>query len=238
MSSIPKTIHYCWFGKSKLPIDSVRCIKSWRDKCPNYTIKRWDETNFDVSKSAFCKSAYEAGAWAFVSDYARLKVIYEHGGIYLDTDVELLRTLDSLLDLPAYFGVDQQKGLCNTGLGFGAEPFNPVVREMLEVYEHLDFRIEDKASLACPMLNHSVLVKRGYKPVNGIYDLGDASIFPSTYFDPIAPGANSKNLRTESSYSIHHYANSWNSKRDALRRQIISIIGVERVHKIKGLFNE
>lgn len=93
---IPKVIHYCWFGNNPLPNDVKKCIKSWEKYCPDYEIKRWDEHNFDVYQNEFIKSAYDAKAWAFVSDYARLKIIYDEGGIYLDTDVELQKNLDGL----------------------------------------------------------------------------------------------------------------------------------------------
>lgn len=86
---IPKIIHYCWFGGKELPIEVKKCIASWRKMCPDYEIIRWDESNFDVGQHPFVREAYKAKVWAFVSDYARLKVVYDNGGIYLDTDVEL-----------------------------------------------------------------------------------------------------------------------------------------------------
>ena len=95
---IPKVIHYCWFGGKPLPKTARKCLSSWKKMCPDYEIKRWDESNFDVNQNRFISTAYEAGAWAFVSDWARLKIIYDNGGIYLDTDIELLKTLDGLLD--------------------------------------------------------------------------------------------------------------------------------------------
>ena len=93
---IPKVIHYCWFGNNPLPFEVKKCIDSWKKICPDYEIKRWDETNFDVYQNDFIKSAYGSKAWAFVSDYARLKIVYDEGGIYLDTDVELKKSLDEL----------------------------------------------------------------------------------------------------------------------------------------------
>lgn len=95
---IPKIIHYCWFGGNSLPSDVLKCIKTWEKYCPDYEIKRWDESNFDVNSHPFIKAAYESKAWAFVSDYARLKVVYENGGIYLDTDVELLKNLGFFIE--------------------------------------------------------------------------------------------------------------------------------------------
>ena len=117
---IPKIIHYCWFGGNPLPMDVKKCIESWKEKCPDYEIKCWDESNFDVNAHPFTKAAYEAKAWAFVSDYARLRVVYDNGGIYLDTDVELLKNIDFLLPYEGYIGVQQAGCYCTTGLGFGA----------------------------------------------------------------------------------------------------------------------
>lgn len=115
---IPKMIHYCWFGGKPLPKDVLDCIKTWEKYCPDYEIKRWDESNFDVNSHPFMKAAYEAKAWAFVSDYARLKVVYDNGGIYLDTDVELLKKPDFLLENQCYIGIQQPESLCTTGLWF------------------------------------------------------------------------------------------------------------------------
>ena len=108
--SIPKVLHYCWFGGAPKPKNIQNCIRSWKKYCPDYAIIEWNEQNFDVSQSLYTRQAYDARRWAFVADYARLKILYEQGGIYMDTDVELLRPLDDLgvsglLRLPA-----QQRG--------------------------------------------------------------------------------------------------------------------------------
>ena len=118
---IPKVIHYCWFGGNPLPPDARRCIASWKKHCPDYEIRQWNETNFDISAHPFMRAAWEAKAWAFVSDYARLQVVYTHGGIYLDTDVELKQSLDGLLAHSCYVGLQQVGPLVATGLGFGAQ---------------------------------------------------------------------------------------------------------------------
>ena len=102
--SIPKVLHYCWFGGASKPKNIQNCIRSWKKYCPDYEIIEWNEQNFDVSQSLYTRQAYDARRWAFVADYARLKILYEQGGIYMDTDVELLRPLDDLLAYPAFFG--------------------------------------------------------------------------------------------------------------------------------------
>ena len=139
---IPKVIHYCWFGGKALPHTARKCLASWKKVCPSYAIKRWDENNFDVHQHPFISSAYEAGAWAFVSDWARLKILYENGGIYLDTDVQLIKTLDTLLENCSFFGIQQCKNLCNTGLGFGCVQGSKVVDDMIHEYDDLTFAWE------------------------------------------------------------------------------------------------
>lgn len=234
---IPKTIHYCWFGGKALPYEVKACIRSWEKHCQGYRIVRWDESNFDVSSHPFCKSAYEDGAWAFVSDYARLKVVYDHGGIYLDTDVEVVKSLDPLLDHACFFGVQQEKHVCNTGLGFGAEAGNPVVCEMLKKYDMVRYDPARKKDLACPILNTEAIASLGYsydeKPVS-VYG---ALVYPPPYFDPISPGSKGKNLLCNQTYSIHHYSNSWGTKKDAFRRKLIRFIGSERVARIKEIIH-
>ena len=93
---IPKMIHYCWFGGNPLPDEVKKYMETWKKYCPDYEIKEWNERNFDVNQNQYCSEAYEAKKWAFVSDYARLKILYEHGGIYMDTDVEVCKPLDHL----------------------------------------------------------------------------------------------------------------------------------------------
>ena len=116
---IPKVIHYCWFGHNPLPERYKEWIKSWKRYCPDYEIVEWNESNYDVTKHPYMRAAYDAKKWGFVSDYARLDIIYENGGIYLDTDVELVKNLDELLYQEGFAGVDSS-GRLSTGLGFGA----------------------------------------------------------------------------------------------------------------------
>ena len=104
--SIPKIIHYCWFGGGTISPENRKCMESWEKYCPDYKIIEWNEQNFDISKNRYVQQAYEAKKYAFVSDYARLAVVYEHGGIYLDTDVELVRPLDELLEHKGFIGME------------------------------------------------------------------------------------------------------------------------------------
>ena len=140
--SIPKVLHYCWFGGAPKPKNIQNCIRSWKKYCPDYEIIEWNEQNFDVSQSLYTRQAYDARRWAFVADYARLKILYEQGGIYMDTDVELLRPLDDLLAYPAFFGFQHNNEVA-TGLGFGAEARSPVVKALLDDYDGLPFLLPD-----------------------------------------------------------------------------------------------
>ena len=229
---IPKVIHYCWFGGKKIPAEFRRYMKSWRKFCPDYEVKEWNESNFDVFAHPFTKSAYEAKAWAFVSDYARLKVVYEHGGIYLDTDVELLRNLDFLLENECYVGIGQSEMLCAAGLGYGAVKGNAVVAKMLAQYDGLLYRASGREAILSPKLNHAVIESLGYRQSEEPVRIGGALILPRRFFDPIAPG-NSENLLCADSVSIHHYSATWMPLQTRLRRKLINAVGMERVQKLK-----
>lgn len=232
---IPKVIHYCWFGGKPLPRTARKCLASWKKMCPDYEIKRWDETNFDVSQHPFIKSAYEAGAWAFVSDWARLKIVYDEGGVYLDTDVELIKPLDDLLESNScYIGVQQDGRLCSTGLGFGAVKASPVVLKMLSMYDGQVFAWQRAGLLACPKSNDAVVRAMGYSGdgMGCIERLNGLAVYPCRYFDPIAPG-NLQNLMCEDTVSISLYANSWGSKSARLRRLVVNALGPQKADSIK-----
>lgn len=232
---IPKIIHYCWFGGKPLPRMARRCISSWKRMCPDYKIIRWDETNFDVHQSSFVSTAYDAGAWAFVSDWVRLKVVHDFGGVYLDTDVELIKPLDELLDNSCYIGVQQPARLCTTGLGFGACKESPVVREMLAQYDGLKFTWHDSRQLACPYLNDRVVRAHGYigDGTGEIAHLDGVTVYPCRYFDPISTG-DSLNLMSDATISKSLYAHSWGTGKEKLRRVLVNLIGTETAQKIKS----
>lgn len=150
---IPKRIHYCWFGGNEKSALILRCIDSWKHLLPDYEIVEWNETNFDLTFSPFALAAYDEKKWAFVSDVARLKIVYDHGGIYLDTDVELFSSMsDRYLENNAFFFFDNIEYL-NTGIGFGAEANSPIIRKLLEDYNERKFDFNNLKQLACPHLN-------------------------------------------------------------------------------------
>lgn len=232
---IPKVIHYCWFGGKPLPKEVEKYIKSWRLFCPDYKIIQWNESNFDINCHDFVRDAYYAKSWAFVSDYARLKIIYENGGIYLDTDVELLKNLDFLLDNRCYFGIQQGEHLCNTGIGFGAEEGNPVILKMLSLYDEIKFDIERKNGISCPRLNNSVIKAMGYEYTDQPKVILNTLILPCRFFDPYSTG-NSKNLLCEDTVSIHHYTASWLPVSIRIKRKIANLLGIKNIQKLKHIY--
>ena len=231
---IPKVIHYCWFGGKNIPAEVKKCIRSWEKYCPNYKIIRWDETNIDVNCHPFMKAAYEAKAWAFVSDYARLKIVYENGGIYLDTDVELLKSLDVLLENKCFLGIQQSEKLCATGLGFGAVKASSVIFRLLQIYDEVRYSSDKQIEIACPYLNTKVLREVNYHYTDEIWKNEEMTVYPCRYFDPLAPG-DSKNLMCNDTISIHHYSMTWLSKKKQIKRRLICFLGEQRIDKIKNI---
>ena len=136
---IPKHIHYFWFGNSEIPDEFKRNIETWHKYCPDYEITGWNESNYDITKNKYMNQAYEEKKWGFVPDYARLDVIYTYGGIYLDTDVEVIRPLDELLKCDMFCGFESSYNV-NFGQGFGAVKQHPIIKKMLELYDELEFK--------------------------------------------------------------------------------------------------
>lgn len=221
---IPKTIHYCWFGEKPLPELAKKCIESWKKYCPDYEIIRWDETNYDVHKNQFVEQAYQNSKWAFLTDYVRLDVVYEMGGIYLDTDVELIKPLDSLLELQCYMGMEQP-GRVNTGLGFGAEKHHPFILENKRVYEDNNFsQSEGKFKPpVCVEITTNLFDQDEIKNASRIQNARSVTVFPTEYFCPQAMGSNRINI-TKNTFSIHYFTASWKSKPDMLMFKIGLII--------------
>ena len=217
---IPKKIHYCWFGGNELDDISKKCIESWRKFCPEYEIVEWNESNFPYDKNSFTKDAYECKKWAFVSDYARLYIIYNNGGIYLDTDVELIKSLDDLLEEKCFLGVEKGSGCVATGLGFGAEKNNSIIKELLDEYENVKFDADNTYNFLCPELNTNPLYKYDFEiGSERVLKLDNCTIYPSEYFCPV----NYKSLEcdiTDNTYSIHHYAASWQTEKKRELTQI------------------
>lgn len=206
---IPKKIHCFWFGKNAIPPMEQRCMDSWKKICQDYEIILWNEDNYDISKNLYMKQAYEAGQWSFASDYARLDVIYQYGGIYLDTDVEVLKPLDPLLYLPGFMGFESKK-LVATGLGFGAVKGCRLIKRLRDDYESRRFIKEDGSYdlMACPFPQTNLLEAIGLKLDNRMQVLEDVAVLPAECFSP------DNNLIphiTENTFSFHYFSGSWTS---------------------------
>lgn len=223
---IPKKIHYCWFGKGDKPKLAEKCIASWKKYCPDYEIVEWNEDNFDVNLNAYTKMCYEQKKYAFLSDYVRLLVISKHGGIYFDTDVEAVKSLDELLKYEAFFGFETSEYV-NTGEGFGAVAGNVIVKQMMKKYEPL---LDGKhGEVGCPHLNTDALLKFGLKQNGETQQLENGIVFSKEYFNPYddPTGVLSK---TKNTYSIHWYGKSWMNTGTRIRSTL-----TKPLHKLQML---
>ena len=234
--SIPKVIYYCWFGKGKMPKLSEKCIKSWKKYCPDYKIVCINEENFDVSQNKYAREAYDAGMWAFVSDYARLKVLYDEGGIYLDTDVELIKPLDKLIEKNGFMGFDD-KGSMATGLGFACEKGNELVGIILKDYDDISFLLPDGTFdlTPCPDRNTKILIKLGMDINNKDQIFMGIHMLPEDYLCPVKYYTGRKVI-TRNTYSIHHFCASWVSLTSKRTIFIKRIIGEKLYNKFYGKF--
>lgn len=205
---IPKCIHYCWFGRNEMPKKFCENIETWKKYCPDYEIVRWDEDNYDISKNRYMMQAYEAGKWGFVPDYARLDIIYRNGGIYLDTDVELLKPLDSLLQFELFCGFEMS-GYVALGLGFGAVKNHEIIKDMLEEYEKVDFLLPNGEMnlVASPIYQTRVLERYGLIKNGETQAKKNFIALSSEYLSPI--DAYGIGQPTINSFSIHQYAATW-----------------------------
>lgn len=212
---IPKKIHYCWFGGKPLPELAVKCIESWKKFFPDYEIIEWNESNFDINFNKYAKCAYENKKYAFFTDVARLYIIYNYGGIYFDVDVEVIKNFDSVLDDEAFFGLESE-GYVNTGLGFGAEPKNWMVKQILNDYSDKNFGNENFELIPCPIKNSTIFKEKGFSLKNSFQKINGVSVYPIDFFNP--KGGYGCNLKiTNNTLSIHHYDGSWISEEEKKR---------------------
>lgn len=216
---IPKKIHYCWFGRNSKPKMAEKCIKSWKRYCPDYEIIEWNEDNFDISATPlYVRQAYEAKKWAFVTDYVRLQVVYVYGGIYLDTDVELKKNLDFLLNNNAYFGFESTARIA-TGLGFGAEKGSHILWDMMVDYHGIPFLLEGGTYdlTPCPQRNTEVFLRYGLQLNNSVQMLeGNILILSTEYLCPIDYETKIKKF-TSQTVSVHWFDASWKSEEERMR---------------------
>lgn len=239
---IPKIIHYCWFGGNPLPPLALECIASWRKYMPEYEIWMWVEDpslpslkgleivadkvmEFDVNSIPYTAEAYKQKKYAFVSDYCRFWVLNKYGGVYFDTDVEVIKSFDDILTKGAFMGIelDSMNGNIPTvapGLGLACEAGNILIEELLKYYEALTFDIANGSPVTIVGHTTEVLKKHGLKEDEGIQKVGDFHIYPSEYFCPIHNITKRLHI-TGNTHSIHRYMDSWNDKKNKSWKDVI-----------------
>lgn len=210
--SIPKIIHYCWFGGNPLPEDAVQYIQSWRKYCPDYKIIEWNETNFDLDSVPYVKEAHETKKWAFITDYVRLYALNEMGGIYMDTDVEVLKNFDVFLDNEGFSGFERADAI-PTGI-MAAEKGNPFIKELLREYDGLHFcRSDGTLDLTTNVTRiTNCALKHGLELNNCKQKFWHFTVYPKDYFCP-KDYVTGEIVLTENTYTIHHFSGSWHSPR-------------------------
>lgn len=244
---IPPIIHYCWFGGNPLPNSARKYIESWRKHFPGYEIREWNEENFDVNSIAYTRDAYKAGKYAFVSDYARFWILYHHGGVYFDTDVEVIRRMDDIIAKGAFMGFEldnvksEKKVLSiNPGVGLGAEKGNPIYAEILQGFEKLDYYLPDGTRnpfTMIPMVT-KIMKNRGLVLKDEMQTIDSITIYPNEYFNPFddITGVLRKTANTR---SIHWYAKTWieasNPWMVSVKRVLRRVFGTGFVGNVKRL---
>ncbi len=216
---IPQKIHYCWFGGKELPAFLKSCILSWQKHCPSYELLEWNESNYDVNRHAFTKEAYENGKYGFVTDVARLDILYEHGGIYLDTDVTLVKNLDKLLYQPAFVGTEKW-GNINTGGGCGFIAGHPTLEKMIEYRKKFHFLLEDGSFNieTNGMYETRPFLEMGFKPDNTLQEIGGVTVYPS-YINHPYDYMSCEMHQKETTVSVHHFFGGWMEEEDRLNRK-------------------
>ena len=229
---IPKIIHYCWFGGKPLPKLALKCKASWEKFFPDYEIKEWNEHNYDVNANEYTKYCYDNKLWAYLSDYVRLDVVEREGGLYFDTDVEVVKKPTDLLNsCHAYFGWETPEYI-NTGLGFAAEAHHPALKSMLKMYDGLviDGTYQHEKMQGCPQLNTKALMPFGLKRDGSYQEVCDATILPIDYLCPFNDATGTL-TKTKNTISIHWFSKSphgemavWRMRLTRLLRRLLIVL--------------
>lgn len=232
LKQIPKIIHYFWFGGQPLPPKVVECLQSWKIHCPDYRILRWDETNFNIKKAPrYVQEAYRVKKWAFVSDYARLFVLNKYGGIYFDTDVKLIKSIDNIVKTGPFFArEDSQASSVNPGIGMATFANNPLLIRLMSEYN------KERFILSNGILNNKtivqrlskILIKDGLKSKNVVQKIDGFNIYPYDYFCPLSFTTGKCNI-TKNTVAIHLYLGSWLTDKDRknvlFERKLVNLFG-------------
>lgn len=249
-NSIPRIIHYCWFGRNPLPAMAIRCIKSWRKFLPDYEIWEWNEDgiaphsnaladkymSFDTNIIPYTQEAYSSRKYAFVSDYARFWVLYKYGGLYFDTDVEVIRNMDHIIAKGPFMGFEQppedvkratpMKCSVAPGLGLGVNPGLGLYKELLDYYATLHFLDEEGKPNPITIVKHTteVLISKGLLQNNQLQQVAGVWIYPWDVFCPQSFYTNKLSM-SESTVSIHLYSDSWHSPYENFKKKIDRLLG-------------
>ena len=205
---IPKRIHYCWFGRGAMPKLMKKCIKSWKKYCPDWEIILWNEDSFDINSSLWTKQAYEAKKYAFVADYVRIKVLREQGGVYLDTDQELIKPLEPFQKHRCFVGFMDSANI-SAGV-IGAEPEHPIMVQMMQYYENRHFLQPDGQMDIKPNTNWmtDILLEQGLRLDDSFQNVGDVAVYPQTYFCPTSC-VSIEDKTGPYTVALHHWAMTW-----------------------------
>lgn len=240
---IPSTIHYCWFGKGKKSKLMCNCMKTWRKYFPDYDIIEWNENNFDINCNDYVREAYKSKKYAFVSDYARLYVLYNYGGIYFDTDIEVVKRFDNIITNRDIYGFEK-KDLIMTGVMI-ARKKSEIIKQFLEIYDSLKFLNDNGTYNMIPntcrlteILKANGLVCNGERQ---ILENNIAEVYPVEFFCAYDM-YNSHFIPNENTFTIHHYDGSWTSKKEKIlknfKRLISNVIGIKKYDKIRRIKNK
>ncbi|CAM4112346.1 glycosyl transferase [Paenibacillus alkaliterrae] len=240
-AKIPRIVHYCWFGRGEKPKKMVKCMRSWQKHLSDYQFIEWNEDNTDLSVNRYVKEAYEAKKYAFVSDYVRLHALYHHGGIYMDTDVEVIKPLDKFLNHEAFSGFEDQTFLQSGTMG--AAKHHPWIKELLEDYDNRSFLLKDgtydtttnTAVITAICKNHGLVLDGSYQVIqNGV------TFYPRDYFSPY-DYINGGNYKTGDSHTIHHFAKSWLPAhvriRGDVKRVLSRVVGPKMIAQMRKLLS-
>lgn len=239
MNKIPKIIHYCWFGKKEKPPIVKKCIESWETILKGYEIKEWNEDNFDIDSNKFVRQAYDCGKYAFVSDYVRVYALYNYGGIYLDTDVEVFKAFDDLLNNESFWGFEEKNYIATSTIG--SQKGNKFIKKFLDTYEGKEFISEDgnidtltNVAIVSKMVQDIGVKLNG--EVQSINEVG--TFYPQVYFSPY-DYINCYSKKNEQTYCIHHFYKSWlpfsTRIKATLKKILAAMIGGSNVVKLRKL---
>lgn len=232
---IPKIIHYCWFGRNPLPPLAVKCITSWKKYFPDYEIKEWNEDNFNVNIISYTQEAYEAKKYAFVSDYARFWILYYYGGLYFDTDVEVIKPMDDIIARGAFMGCENEIS-CAPGLGLGCTPGLEIYKKLLERYGTFHFLNTNGTYNQTTVVKYTtdLLIEYGLKNIPDIQEVDGIIIYPKDFFCPIDFQTKKKTI-TSNTRTIHHYAASWYGTKEKVYNIMTKVFGKKLAETCRNL---